>query len=201
MLQHLSLSAGRFVASSDSDAANGIFIVESIDGELFHVAFSDCHRSQRRTREPIPKRMVVPYLKRLGLTEPQDAEWLREGDARPVHRPTPRVFKEDEAAGYVYALTNKFIPGLVKIGKAANLVSRMRALALPTGVPGRFECLVSVVVADRHSRERDLHLRFADRRINLHREFFAVGEQEVLDEFRRIESENADSTSVLRAVS
>lgn len=44
----------------------------------------------------------------------------------------------------VYVFINPEMPNLVKIGKTANLNRRLRDLSLPTGVPGRFECVYAV---------------------------------------------------------
>ena len=44
----------------------------------------------------------------------------------------------------VYVFTNPGMPGLVKIGKTANLNRRLQDLSKPTGVPGRFECQYAV---------------------------------------------------------
>ena len=87
-------------------------------------------------------------------------------------------------AGIVYVLTNEGMPGLLKIGRTDrdNPEQRMSEL-YTTGVPFPFECVKAVEVADYQKAEQleeALHLAFDPHRVNPKREFFRVGEEQVL---------------------
>lgn len=74
--------------------------------------------------------------------------------------------------GHVYILTNASMPGIVKVGKTAGLVSdRCRALQ-GTGVPTPFEVFYSVFAPDCSGLEAAVHRRLSDCRVSGNREFF-----------------------------
>lgn len=79
--------------------------------------------------------------------------------------------------GIVYLLTNKAMPGLVKIGMTTQkeIEQRMKEL-YTTGVPLPFECPFACKVkkTDCAKIEKALHTAFAPQRINENREFFRI---------------------------
>ncbi len=83
----------------------------------------------------------------------------------------------DNNKGYVYVLSNPYMPGLVKIGMTTRCDVNTRVKELySTGVPVAFEveyaCMVSL--ADCAKIETALHRAFAPQRINSQREFFEI---------------------------
>ncbi len=79
--------------------------------------------------------------------------------------------------GIVYLLTNRVMPGLVKIGMTTreNMDTRMKEL-YSTGVPVPFDCEFACKVkkADCAKIEKALHTAFNPQRINPNREFFRI---------------------------
>ncbi|MEM7188455.1 MAG: GIY-YIG nuclease family protein [Pseudomonadota bacterium] len=72
----------------------------------------------------------------------------------------------------IYVLTNRAMPGMVKIGRTERPIEqRMRELDT-TGVPISFECFAAWEVADGPIAERALHTAFGDHRVRERREFF-----------------------------
>lgn len=90
--------------------------------------------------------------------------------------------KENEH-GIVYVLSNRLMPGIVKIGmtQRAQLDSRLKEL-YTTGVPVPFdvEFACEVEVSDCAKVERALHRAFAPNRINANREFFEIDKQQAI---------------------
>ncbi len=77
--------------------------------------------------------------------------------------------------GFVYALINRAMPGLVKIGFTMGSPSaRAAELSSPTGVPLPFEVLAYCEVVDPRAAEMRIHAALAPARIGAGREFFAV---------------------------
>ncbi|WP_424967316.1 GIY-YIG nuclease family protein [Dinoroseobacter sp. S375] len=75
--------------------------------------------------------------------------------------------------GYVYALTNSAMPGLIKIGKTTrDPHDRAREISSGTGVPAPFEVHCAVFCPNCHAAEREAHRVLADLRLNDDREFF-----------------------------
>lgn len=88
----------------------------------------------------------------------------------------------DTTHGFIYVLTNRYMPGLVKIGMTTQTIkARMRNL-YGTGVPVQFECVFafSVPANDLHNVERLIHLTYDNVRANPHREFFEIDDIEKL---------------------
>ncbi len=79
--------------------------------------------------------------------------------------------------GIVYLLTNKAMPGLVKIGMTnkKEIEQRMKEL-YTTGVPLPFDCAFACQVkkSDCAKIEKALHTAFGPQRINDNREFFRI---------------------------
>ncbi|MBI4472007.1 MAG: GIY-YIG nuclease family protein [Acidobacteria bacterium] len=75
---------------------------------------------------------------------------------------------------FIYVLTNKAMPGLVKIG-FTDRETPERALELQTtGVPFPFRVHRSWVVEDPAAAERSVHMALAKHRVSVDREFFRV---------------------------
>jgi T5orf172 domain len=69
-------------------------------------------------------------------------------------------------AGYVYILTNKHMPGLVKIGRTERCpTQRMAQLCRGAGVPGVFELAGFVEVDNPRAAENTLHRKYSDMRV------------------------------------
>lgn len=79
--------------------------------------------------------------------------------------------------GIVYLLTNRVMPGLVKIGMTTreDIDARMKEL-YSTGVPVPFDCEFACKVkkSDCRKIEEALHKAFSPQRINANREFFRI---------------------------
>ncbi len=79
--------------------------------------------------------------------------------------------------GIVYLLTNRVMPGLVKIGMTTreDIDARMKEL-YSTGVPVPFDCEFACKVkkSDCRKIEEALHKAFSPQRINTNREFFRI---------------------------
>ena len=65
-----------------------------------------------------------------------------------------------ENEGYVYIVANKYIPYLVKIGKAKDPKRRIDDLSRHEGVPGRFRIIFSEKVFNYHITESEIHKKF-----------------------------------------
>lgn len=75
----------------------------------------------------------------------------------------------------VYVLTNRAMPGLVKIGYTTQSDANIRIGQLfTTGVPLPFEIQYACHVSNPEQVERALHEAFAPHRINPKREFFSI---------------------------
>lgn len=81
--------------------------------------------------------------------------------------------------GWVYVLTNEFMPGIVKIGKTTRSVERRAEELYQTGVPAPFVEAYSAMAPDCLAIEMALHAHFDERRVNASREFFRVSVAEV----------------------
>ncbi len=79
----------------------------------------------------------------------------------------------------VYVLTNEAMPGMVKIGRTANLEERLKQLNT-TGVPLPFDCAYAVEVEDSNRLEQSLHQLFQENRVHPKREFFRVAQERVV---------------------
>ena len=65
-----------------------------------------------------------------------------------------------ENEGYVYIAANKYIPYLVKIGKAKDPNQRIDDLSRHEGVPGRFRLIFAEKVFNYHITESEIHKKF-----------------------------------------
>lgn len=82
--------------------------------------------------------------------------------------------------GFVYCMTNFYMPGICKIGMTDRAPSQRRAeLSASTSVPWDFDIMFYVEVEDAFSVERAAHAAFADVRVNDGREFFKCSPAQV----------------------
>lgn len=88
-----------------------------------------------------------------------------------------------ENHGIVYVLSNRVMPGLVKIGMTtrSEIDARLREL-YTTGVPVPFdvEYACEVNASDCAKIERALHTAFEPQRINANREFFQIKKEQAI---------------------
>lgn len=76
--------------------------------------------------------------------------------------------------GYVYILTNKSMPGLVKIGKTTRGVSERAGELFQTGVPTPFDVFTSYKSPNCDELEALAHAHFRKERVSDSREFFVL---------------------------
>jgi hypothetical protein len=106
--------------------------------------------------------------------------------------------QEKTTTGYVYILTNKFVPNLVKIGKTTrNGDIRTKEVSSPTGVPGTYETAHKRWVVNCHVAEKEVHWVLRHKRPDKRKEFFEL----TLDEAIEIVDEICDKHSVNKVVS
>jgi len=74
--------------------------------------------------------------------------------------------------GFVYILTNEFMPGLIKIGRTESNPKARASQLFTTGVPGGFKIAEAVKTNDCKGLEAQMHDWFAPVRVNSRREFF-----------------------------
>jgi len=113
-----------------------------------------------------------------------------------VGRAEVEALAANARGGHVYIISNigAFGDGIVKIGMTRRLdpLDRIRELG-DASVPFRFDIHALVQNHDAVGLERELHTRFADRRlnqVNLRREFFRVTPAEVLTALQEIPNAN-----------
>lgn len=83
------------------------------------------------------------------------------------------------AFGFLYILTNSYMPGIVKIGQTErHPAARAAELSDHTGVPTAFEVAYLFEVTDRIAAEQEVHAALKDTRINPDREFFSLSKEE-----------------------
>ena len=85
--------------------------------------------------------------------------------------------------GFVYAFSNKSIPGLYKIGRTQKHPYFRAQELYTTGVPAPFDIERFVVVWDCIAAELLIHDFLSDTRFNESREFFFCSKDEISDAF------------------
>jgi hypothetical protein len=90
------------------------------------------------------------------------------------------------AMGFVYVLTNPFIPGLVKIGRTITTSAERAKELYKTGVPTWFEVVHDELVSDDELVETRLHGRFASCRVTPNREFFRIAAEDAVAALREV---------------
>lgn len=85
--------------------------------------------------------------------------------------------------GFVYIVNNKYIPGLVKIGRThrKDINLRMKELS-NTNVPGTYELIQKILTNDAVYLEKLLHTFYKHK--NVSKEFFRVNEEDIVDIIR-----------------
>lgn len=84
--------------------------------------------------------------------------------------PFPDEFR---MAGWVYVLSNEYMPGIYKVGMTTTSPEiRAKELSAATGVPYPFKVEAAFHCEDPARSEREIHEAFQDVRINDSREFF-----------------------------
>ena len=90
---------------------------------------------------------------------------------------------KDNHIGIVYVLSNRAMPGLVKIGMTTRpeLDTRLKEL-YTTGVPVPFdvEYACEVKASDCNKIEKALHTAFDPQRVNINREFFQIEKEQAI---------------------
>lgn len=90
---------------------------------------------------------------------------------------------KDNHIGIVYVLSNRVMPGLVKIGMTTRpeLDTRLKEL-YTTGVPVPFdvEYACEVKASDCNKIEKALHTAFDPQRVNINREFFQIKKEQAI---------------------
>jgi hypothetical protein len=82
-------------------------------------------------------------------------------------------------SGYVYAISNDAMPGLVKIGATArDPMERLHEARACTWAPPSFRLITSAATGDAFGTERAIHALLAPRRADARREFFAMTHDE-----------------------
>jgi hypothetical protein len=98
-----------------------------------------------------------------------------------------------QPVGRVYILSNKAMPGLLKIGYTMNTVEgRVRELSIATGVPSEFVIEYQVECRDPVGVEAFTHSALDEKRYNKGREFFTVSLGEAVQVIRQAIRSNAD---------
>ena len=83
-------------------------------------------------------------------------------------------------SGIVYCLTNEAMPEYVKIGMTEDTLEQRLNQLDNTSTPLPFECVYAIEVDDPRKTERLFHQAFHDKRTRSKREFFEVGQQQVV---------------------
>lgn len=97
------------------------------------------------------------------------------------------------AIGRVYVLSNKVMPGLLKIGYTMNTVEgRVKELSSATGVPSEFFIEYQVECRDAAGVESTVHKSLHNLRHNNSREFFSISLADAVDVIRKHTKEIID---------
>jgi len=95
--------------------------------------------------------------------------------------------------GRVYVLSNKAMPGLLKIGYTMNTVEgRVKELSIATGVPTEFVIEYQMECRDPVGVEARSHSVLEAKRYNKSREFFAISLEEAVQVIRKNANEILD---------
>lgn len=82
--------------------------------------------------------------------------------------------------GYIYALANPYMPGLVKIGRTTRDPKQRAKELCGTGVPGAFDLLYAWETPDCIGDEKFIHEELSHYRLQDNREFFQVAPEQAL---------------------
>ncbi len=81
--------------------------------------------------------------------------------------------QENDKEGFVYVLSNKSMPGLLKIGYSKNVSERVKQLS-NTSIPTPFKCEYYIYSENCAKLEKMVHLALSMYRVNDDREFFKL---------------------------
>lgn len=88
--------------------------------------------------------------------------------------------------GFIYCLTNQYMPGICKIGYTDRAPSqRCRELSSSTSAPFDFDLMFYVELEGASTVEREIHAALDGQRINPGREFFSCTPAEAYQWLRR----------------
>jgi len=111
--------------------------------------------------------------------EKEEAERLLVGfDASSDESYTDSDESNTGLTGIVYILSNEAMPGLVKVGRTGQSVSKRLGELNSTGVPMPFVCHYAAHVKDMAAVELQMHKLLAQHRVSAKREFFKVDARE-----------------------
>ena len=88
--------------------------------------------------------------------------------------------------GYVYILTNKAMPGLIKIGQTARTVQERVDELYTTGVPIGFDIAHEFECENHEQLESQIHRELERHRFNRHREFFEYSADEAFQLLQKL---------------
>jgi hypothetical protein len=115
------------------------------------------------------------------VTNPDDPEWT-EVVYYTARRKNLYENMDGDGDSWIYILTNKTMPNLVKIGFTADSPDkRAKQISRSTGVPLEFSVAYAFKCFNAHAFERELHQYLKSHRINNDREFFQITVTEAKD--------------------
>jgi len=126
------------------------------------------------------KHRLDDFLERVDLYLQENRE---EMNKLPILREEKPVEAKSSSRGYVYAMVNPSMPGLVKVGKTKrNPEERAKELSSVTSIPMKFIVIYKAEVNDCDAGEAYVHqlLSSKSKRVNEHREFFEVKPEEAV---------------------
>jgi hypothetical protein len=98
--------------------------------------------------------------------------------------------KEVGKAGWVYAVSNASMPGILKIGRTARMPdARLREMNGRTETPTPFRIEAVIRSSNAAWTERAVHERLGDSRVNERREFFRVTPSKALETMKAVARE------------
>jgi hypothetical protein len=124
------------------------------------------------TPRPVIRERVPACLIAIGCRF-KDGEWVHQEKPERAYKTQP-IPQDDNRTGYVYVLSNPHMPGLVKIGRAADTEQRVLQLSQQSNLPVPFKLERDIHVWDPCFVERWLHKRLAIHRVADNREFFKL---------------------------
>jgi hypothetical protein len=87
--------------------------------------------------------------------------------------------------GYIYILSNPYMPGVVKIGRTERDPNeRISEISSATGVPAPFVLEYSVFVPDLEMAEKEIHVALSGNRVDDNREFFKLSVEQAKEAVR-----------------
>lgn len=88
--------------------------------------------------------------------------------------------------GYIYILSNPYMPGLVKIGRTERDPNeRIPELSSATGVPASFVLEYSLLVPDLEMAEKEIHMALSGDRVDDNKEFFKLSVEKAKEVVRK----------------